>query len=115
VVFRGRHVDREAAGAGRGNQLETRQTLYDVAGQRRPLAHDANDVERQESLDDGVRFHEMVCEDGQLRPSRHPRPVGHTQRDVLVVIQDCDSHRPASANVGSDVGCGVVLIEPRTA
>src|SRR5260370_26656075 len=45
-------------------ELEIGKALNDAAGQRGPLAHDTNDIKRQQSLNHGVRIGEMVLKYG---------------------------------------------------
>ena len=42
---------------------------------------------------------EVIVEDGDLGARRHLRPVGHAQRDVLVVVEDRDPHRANLAHL----------------
>ena len=56
----------------------------DVAEQRGPLAHDTDDVERQQPLDHRVRIGEVVLKDGDVRSIAEYRPIGALQRHGLV-------------------------------
>ena len=69
-----------------------RQALDDVTRQRCALPHDAHHVERRQPLNDGVWVGEVIVEHGDLGSGGHVGPVGHAQRDVLVVIEDRDPH-----------------------
>ena len=74
----------------RGNQLELRKPLKDVARQWRSLPHDTDRVERQKSLNDCVRFGNVIAEDGDCGPAGDRRPVRQTERDILIVVEDRD-------------------------
>ena len=67
-----------------------------VTRQRCALAHHAHHVEWRQPLDDGVLIGEVIGEDGDLGARRHLRPVGHAQRDVLVIVEDRDRIVPMS-------------------
>jgi hypothetical protein len=56
MIARGGDIDRRAHSSRRGNELEMGKALNDVTGQRGPLAHDANDLKRQQSLNHGLRI-----------------------------------------------------------
>ncbi len=89
----GHHVNGGIERPSRGDHLQPRQPLDDCAGQWRSFPHDAYHVERRQPFDEGVCIGEMVTEDGDLGPGRNVRPVGHAQRDVLVVVEDRHLHR----------------------
>src|SRR5438309_7808390 len=54
TIARGGDIDRRVSRSRGGDELEIGKALNDVAGQRGPLAHDADHVERPEELDDFV-------------------------------------------------------------
>ncbi len=47
---------------------------------------------RLQPLDDGGRVADVVIEHGDRGAAGDLRPVGHGQRDVLVVVEDRDLH-----------------------
>src|ERR1700704_5910048 len=59
MIVRGLDIDRRISRSRRGNELEIGKALDDVAGQRGPLAHDTNDIKRQQPLNHGVRIGEV--------------------------------------------------------
>ena len=66
MIARGGDINRRVHGSSRGNELEIRKALDDFAGQRGPLAHDANDIKRQQPLNQGVRIGDVVLKYGCL-------------------------------------------------
>ena len=54
LIFRSLEIDRGVPQRGRGDQAQLGQALDDGARHRRALAHDADDVERLQALDDGL-------------------------------------------------------------
>src|ERR1700719_3700757 len=54
MVTGGRDIDRRVYMSRRGDELEIGKALDDVAGQWGPLAHEADDVERQQPLNHGI-------------------------------------------------------------
>jgi hypothetical protein len=64
--------------------------LTNVAGQRGLLAHDANDIERQQPFNHGVRIGEVVLKYGDARSIAEHRPIGALQRRILVIVQNSD-------------------------
>src|SRR5258707_1555049 len=83
-------IDRRVSRSRRGNELEIRKALNDVAGQRGPLAHDTNDVKRQQPLNHGVRIGEVVLKYGDVRSIAEHRPIGALKRHILVIVQNSD-------------------------
>src|SRR6266404_9023113 len=67
MIARGIDIDRRVSRSRRGNEFEIGKALNDVAGQRSPLAHDTNDVKRQQPLNHGVRIGEVVLTYGDVR------------------------------------------------
>src|SRR6478672_7230990 len=63
----GGDIDRRVYSPRRGNELEIGKALNEVTGQWGPLAHDTNDIKRQQPLNHGVRFGEVVLKYGDLR------------------------------------------------
>jgi len=91
-----RHVT-GAIAAGRADQkFELRQRLDDRARERRALAHRADNGKTLECLDDLVRGPEMLVEDLDRDIALHLRPVGHGERHVLVVVENCAANRHVS-------------------
>src|SRR5438445_12829328 len=88
MIARGDDIDRCVYGSRRGNELEIGKALNDVAGHRRPLAHDTNDIKRQQPLNHGVRIGEVVLKYGDVRSLAEPRPVGTLKRHILVIVQN---------------------------
>jgi hypothetical protein len=89
----GRDVDGCVERAGGGDHLQPWQALDDAARQRGAFPHHAHHVERSQPLHHGVLIGEVVGENGDVGVRRHPGPVSHAQRDVLVVVEDRDPHR----------------------
>src|SRR5438128_5584910 len=83
-------VDRGVSRSRRGNELEIGKALNDVAGQRGPLAHDTNDIERQQPLNHGVRIGEVVLKYGDVRSIAEHRPISALKRSILVIVQNSD-------------------------
>src|SRR5713226_9637519 len=63
---RGGDIDRRVSSSRRGNELEIGKALNDVAGQRGPLAHCANDIERQKPLDESGWLGNVVVKNSDL-------------------------------------------------
>ena len=82
--------DRRVYGSRRGDELEIRKALNDVAGQRSPLAHDTDDIKRQQPLNHGVRIGDVVVKYGDVRSIAERRPVGALQRHILVIVENSD-------------------------
>src|SRR5712672_2734720 len=86
----GGEIDRRVSSSRRGNELEIGKALNDVAGQRGPLAHDTNDIKRQQPLNHGVWIGEVVLKYGDVRSIAKHRPIGGLKRHILVIVQNCD-------------------------
>ena len=93
VILGGRHVDRRIERPGGRDHLESWQSLDDAPRQWCALPHHADDVEWRQSLDEIALVSDVIGEHRDLGARSHLRPVGHAQRDVLVVVEDCDLHR----------------------
>ena len=87
----GGDIDRRVYRSRRGNELEIGKALNDVAGQRGPLAHDTNDIKRQQPLNHGVRIGEVVLKYGEVRSIAEQRPIGALKRHILVIVQNSAS------------------------
>ncbi len=90
MIARSGDIDRRVSRSGRGNELEIGKPLNDVAGQRGPLAHNANDIKRQQPLYHGVWIGEVVVKYGDVRSIVEHRPIGTLQRHILVIVQNSD-------------------------
>src|SRR5580704_4114868 len=90
MITRGGDVDRGICGSSRGNQLEIGKALDDFAGQRGPLAHDTNDIKRQQPLNHGIRIGEVVLKHGDVSSITQHRPIGALKRRILVIVQNSD-------------------------
>ena len=90
MIARGGDIDRRVSRSRRGNELEIGKALNDVAGQRGPLAHDTNDIKRQQPLNHGVRIGEVVLKYGDVRSIAEHRPIGALKRHILVIVQNSD-------------------------
>src|ERR1700688_4159608 len=90
MVARGGDIDRRVDGSSRGNELEIGKALDDVAGQRGPLAHDTNDIKRQQPLNHGVWIGEVVLKYGDVSSITQHRPIGALKRCILVIVQNSD-------------------------
>src|ERR1700722_14971627 len=88
MIARGGHIDRRVYRSRRGNELEIGKALNDVTGQRGPLAHDANDIKRQQPLNHGVWIGEMVLKYGDVGSIAEQRPIGALKRYILIVVQN---------------------------
>src|SRR5437016_2007150 len=86
----GDEIDCRVSRSGRGNELEIGKALNDVAGQRGPLAHNANDIKKQQPLNHGVRIGEVVLKYGDVRSIAEHRPIGALKRHILVIVQNSD-------------------------
>src|SRR4029077_20964375 len=60
MIAGGGDIDRRVSSSRRGNELEIGKTLNYVTRQRGPLAHDTNDIERQQPLNYGLPIGEVV-------------------------------------------------------
>jgi hypothetical protein len=65
-----------------------RKTFDDVARQRGPLAHDTNDIKRQQPFNHGLRIGEVVLKNGDVRSLAEYRPIGALKRRILVIVQN---------------------------
>src|SRR6202158_2273898 len=90
MVARSLDIDRRVSRSRRGNELEIGKALNDVAGQRGPLAHNTNDIKRQQPLNHGVRIAAAVLKYGDLRSITEQRPIGALKRRILVIVQNSD-------------------------
>src|ERR1700688_5279813 len=90
MIARGGDIDRRVSKSRRGNEFEIGKALNDVAGQRGPLAHDTNDIKRQQPLNHSVRIGEMVLKYGDVRSVAEHRPIGALKRHILVIVQNSD-------------------------
>src|SRR5882762_6606336 len=90
MLARSGDIDRRVYSSRRGNELEIGKALNDVAGQRGPLAHNANDIKRQQPLNYGVRIGKVVLKYGDVRSIAEHRPIGALKRHILVIVQDSD-------------------------
>jgi hypothetical protein len=90
MIARGGDIDRRVSRSRRGNELEIGKALNDVTGQRSPLAHNTNDIKRQQPLNHGVRIGEVVLKYGDVRSIAEHRPIGTLKRDILVIVQNSD-------------------------
>src|ERR1700693_1601201 len=90
MVAGGAEIDRRVSSSRRGNELEIGKTLNDVARQRGPLAHDTNDIKRQQPLNHGLRLGEVVLKYGDVRSIAQYRPISALKRRILVIVQNSD-------------------------
>src|ERR1700726_1225009 len=90
MIARGVDIDRSVSRSRRGDELELGKALNDVAGQRGSLAHDTNDIKRQQQLNQGVRIGEVVLKYGDVRSITEHGPIGALKRHILVVVQHSD-------------------------
>src|SRR5258707_15266514 len=90
MIARGLDIDRGISRSRRGNEFEIGKALNDVAGQRSPLAHDTNDIKREQPLNHGVRIVEVVMKYGDVRSLAEHRPIGALKRHILVIVQNSD-------------------------
>src|SRR6266853_693624 len=90
IIARGDDIDRRVYRSRRGNELEIGKALNDVAGQRGPLAHDTNDIKRQQPLNHGVRIGEVVLKYSDVRSIAEQRPIRALKRYILIVVQNSD-------------------------
>src|SRR6202790_1068725 len=90
MIARSDHIDRRVSRSRRGNEFEIGKAINDVAGQRGPLAHDTNDIKRQQPLNHGLRIGEVVLKYGDIRSITEHRPICALKRHILVIIQNSD-------------------------
>src|SRR5258708_32819861 len=88
MIARGDDINRRVYRSSRGNELEIRKALNDVAGQRGTLAQDTNDVKRQQPLNHGVRIGEVVLKCRDVRSITEQRPISALKRHILVIVQN---------------------------
>src|SRR5260370_41906503 len=96
MIARGGDIDRRVYSSRRGNELEIGKALNDVAGQRSPLAHNTNNIKRQQPLNQGVRIGEEVLKYGDVRSIAEHRPIGALKRYIYIVVQNNDLVLPHS-------------------
>src|SRR6267378_4658748 len=112
MLARSGDIDRRVSRSGRGNELEIGKALNDVAGQRGPLAHNANDIKRQQPLNHGVRIGKVALKYGDVRSVAEHRPIGALKRHILVIVQNSDLvflHWHPSRVIRSSVCQGLTL------
>src|SRR5260221_9501751 len=90
MIACGGDIDRRVYSSRRGNELEIGKALDDTARQRGPLAHDTNDIKRQQPLNQGVRVGEVVLKYHDVRSMADHRPIGTLKRDILVIVPNSD-------------------------
>src|SRR5205807_9924723 len=90
MIARGSDIDRQVYSSRRGNELEIGKALNDVTGQRGPLAHDTNDIKRQQPLNHGVRVGKVVLKYGDVRSIAEHRPIAALKRHIVVIVQNSD-------------------------
>src|SRR5258706_16454781 len=90
MIARGLDIDRRVSRSCRSNEFEIGKALNDLAGQRRPLAHETNDIKRQQPLNHGIRIGEVVMKYGDVRSLAEHRPIGTLKRRILVIVQNSD-------------------------
>src|SRR5690242_15876843 len=90
MIARGGDIDRRVSRPRRGNELEIGKALNDVTGQRGPLAHDTDDIKRQQPLSQGLRIGDVVLKYGDVRSIAEHRPIGALKRHILVIVQNSD-------------------------
>src|ERR1700726_416037 len=90
MIARGGEIDRRVSKSRRGNELEIGKALNDVAGQWGPLAHDTNDIKRQQPLNQGVRIGDVVLKYSDVRSIAEHRPIRALKRRILVIVQNSD-------------------------
>src|SRR5258706_13281475 len=83
-------VDRGVSRSRRGDELEIGKALNDVAGQRGALAHDTNDIKREQPLNHGLRIGEVVLKYDDVRSIAQYRPISALKRRILVIVQNSD-------------------------
>jgi hypothetical protein len=88
MVACGGDIDRRVSSSRRGNELEVGKALNHVARQRGPLAHDTNDIKRQQPLNHGLRICEMVLKYSDICSMAEYRPIGALNRRILVIVQN---------------------------
>jgi len=55
-----------------------------------PLAHDTNDIKREQPCNHGLRIDEVVLKYGDVDSIAKHRPIGAFKRHVLVIVQNSD-------------------------
>ena len=90
--LRSGEVDRPISHTARHQQLQVGQTLDERAHERRPLAHDANDLEILQSLSDGSLVIDVVLKDLYLYIAAEPAPVGQARCHFLIVVKNRYAH-----------------------
>ena len=59
-----------------------------IARQGGPLAHDTNDIKRQQPLNHGLSIGEVVLKYGNVRSVSEHRPISTPQRNILVIVKN---------------------------
>ncbi len=84
----GGEIDRRIAHAGRHEQSKLGQRREQRAVERRSLAHRDDDLERRERLDKLRAIVDVIVQHGNIDAIGDRLPIGHRQRDALVIIED---------------------------
>jgi hypothetical protein len=84
----GSHVYRRVAHAGRDQQPQARQPIEQAGGKRGAFPHGDDDVESVERRRNHVLGGEPIVQRRHVDGRIQRRPVGHRQRDALVVVEE---------------------------
>src|SRR6185295_8319395 len=93
MFFCGVEIDGSIAHAGGDEKFQFRQPLDHGAREGGPLAHGANDAEALQGCDHVVDRTERLVENLNVDVVGHFRPIGHRERDILVIVKDCAAKR----------------------
>jgi hypothetical protein len=115
ALSRGGGIDGCVAAAGGTDQLEPGQAFENVFRERRALPHDADDVVREQPLDDGMMVRDVIFIDIDPRALVDGSPVGQTEGDTLVIVQDRHAQRVRlAAHMAAHMAAHTAVIPPST-
>ena len=89
----GIEVDRGIAHSGGDEELQIGQRLDHRARKDGALAHGADDGKALQRRDDLVLRAEMFIEHPDLHVALDLRPIGKSERDVLIIVENCAAQR----------------------
>jgi hypothetical protein len=95
-------------------KLQIGQPLDHGAREGGPLAHRANDAEALQSRNDRVGRTERLIENLNIDVVGDFRPIGHRERDILVIVKDCAAKRHQLLVAGGVTKDPAAMIGPET-
>ncbi len=93
ALFRRLQVEGCVTHARGQQQFQFRQRREHLTGERRALAHGADDLEILQSADGISGAGERLVEHGEVDAIADRSPVGQFQRNILIVVENCTAQR----------------------